>query len=101
MITASVTLKYRTAAIFLLTGWVDGARCASFYDCLSNEYSNFSLPPRRPRSVYPSLRRDDGGAVRDRAALGCGATWAPTEVSALGAADAGSYGPDGVAQAAR
>jgi hypothetical protein len=48
-----------------------------------------------------STRRDDGGAVRDGAALGCRAAWAPTGVSALGAADAGNDGPVGVSKAAR
>ena len=47
----AVTLNYLKVAIFLLTGWANGARCAPFDDCSSHEHSDFSLPPRCPRSI--------------------------------------------------
>ena len=84
------------STIFLLTGWVDWARCAAFDQRSSHELSSFSRPPRRPGSLGAPVRRHDGSAIRDGAALGCGAERPPTGVSALGAADAGNDGPDGI-----
>jgi hypothetical protein len=52
-----------------IDGWVESARGAQYDGWLNHEHSDFSLPPGCHRSICASICRDDGGALRDGAAL--------------------------------
>jgi hypothetical protein len=75
------------------------ARCASFNDWLNREQRRLSLSPRCPWPLLAPLRRYDRRGIRDGATLGRGTKWAPVCVPALGSADAGNDGPDGISEA--
>jgi hypothetical protein len=70
-------------------------------DWSRHEHRGISLPPRRPGFICAQLRRYDGSALRDGAALGRKSNRAPPGVPALGAADARNDGPDCIPEAAR
>jgi hypothetical protein len=76
------------------------SRCGSFNGRSNHEQLWLSISPWCPRPVGAPIRRYDGGKIRDSATLGRCAEWAPAGVPALGSADAGNDGPDGIAQSA-
>ena len=76
------------------------SRCASFNGRSNHEQLWLSISPWCPRPVGAPLRRHDGGKIRDSATLGRCAERAPAGIPALGPADAGNDGPDGIAQSA-
>jgi hypothetical protein len=69
-------------------------------DWSRHEHRGNSLPPLRPGFICAQLRRYDGSALRDGAALGRKANRTPPGVSALGAVNARNDGPDSIAEAA-